>query len=219
VRDHSSWPFRPTPPGALLRAGGCLLALLSLAAMPSAERVLAGEPPELVERLHDQRLLVLEDVGGDGPESFIVAYVLFEQPRDVVIELLRQAERQTEYRPELDRVETVERLADGRIDEQAIRIVFTTFVYRLRYHEKLDDGRFEWALDETFDNDLARFEGFWELSSFESAPGRTLARFGSNLDVGPAVPRFLQQGLSRRTVFRYLGNCREWIDSGGEWRP
>lgn len=194
------------------------LALPCQAASRSAEAVLAGEPPELAGKIERERLVVLEDIG-EGAESFVVAYVIFERSIEDVLRLLRQAERQPEYRTELASVETVETLEDGRIDEQRLRIMFTKLTYRLRYREDPANGRLDWKLDPDFENDLSKMEGFWELSPFASTPGRTLARFGSSVDVGPAVPRFVQKGLSRRTVLRYLENCRKWIDSDGNWHP
>lgn len=195
------------------------IAPLLLGAQRSAESMLAGEPPELAQRLQDQKVLVLEDVGGESAESFIVAYVVFERSRESVLSLLRQTERQAEYRTELDESKTIEHTPQGQIDEQRLRIMFTDFVYRLHYREDPETGRLEWKLDPDFDNDLARFEGFWDLMAYESEPNRTLARFGSNVDVGSMVPSFLQKGLSRNSVIRYLKNCRLWIDSNGEWRP
>lgn len=183
----------------------------------SAESILAAEPPELVARLERQRTLLLEDVGGEGAESFIVAYVQFERSVDEVLALLRQAERQPEYRPELKSVRTVEILPDGRIDEQRMKILFSQFVYRLRYTDQREKGRLEWKLDETFDNDMETLEGFWEFYSF--ADGGTLARFGSNVNVGSGVPRFVQKGMSRKTVLTYVKNTQRWVDSGGTWRP
>jgi hypothetical protein len=202
-----------------LAAALLCVAMPALGASKSAEHVLEAEPPEVVERLMDQNLLVLEAVG-EGRESFIVAYVIFERSVQDVLGLLRQANRQTEYRPELDSVETIRKFENGRIDEQRIRIVFTKFVYRLRYRDVADtDGRLEWTLDPEFDNDMEHFEGFWEFYPFAQDANRTLARFGSNVDIGPAVPRFIQRGMSRKTVLRYLENSRLWIDSDGEWRP
>jgi hypothetical protein len=193
--------------------------LCLLGAQPSAEQVLTNEPADLAKRLDREKLIVLEDVSSGGSESFVIAYLIFERRREEVIELLRLAERQTEYRPELDSVKTVRKLENGRIDEQHLRILFTEIVYRLRYVDVPGSNRFDWKLDPDFDNDLRRMEGFWELSAYHSDPNRTLARFGSNVDVGPAVPRVIQKGMSRRTVLRYLENCRRWIDSNGEWRP
>ncbi len=185
----------------------------------SAESVLAEGPPGLGSRLEQERLVVLEDVGEGSPDSFVVAYVLFSRERSQVLSLLRQAARQTEYRPELAEVRTVTSLPDGRVDEQQMKIAFKTLTYRLRYREDSETGRISWGLDPDFDNDIARLDGFWDLYEFESRPDRTLGRFGSNADVGRGVPRFVQRGMSRKTVLRYVRNCREWIDSNGEWRP
>lgn len=192
------------------------VAIPSLGAGGSAERLLEEEPPELVARLMEQKLLVLDEAS----ESLVVAYVIFERSLQDVLGLLRQPIRQLEYRPELDSVETIRRFENGRVDEQRIRIMFMTFVYRVRYRDLVDtEGRLEWTLDPDFDNDLGRFEGFWEFYPLEENPDRTLARFGSNVNVGPAVPRFIQKRMSRKTVLRYLENCRRWIDSDGVWRP
>lgn len=209
---------------AILRRYGALRSSLLAAALPltlgagpSAEALLASEPPELVERLLEKRSVMLEDVQGSGAESFVIAYVLFERSLNDVLRLMRQAERQPEYRPELASVRTVRQLENGRIDEQQLKIMFRRLAYHLRYHEDLQRGRLEWKLAAGFNNDLRRLEGFWEF--YEFAGGRrTLGRFGSNVDVG-GLPKFLQKGMSRRTVLRYVRNCRKWIDSDGEWRP
>lgn len=156
--------------------------------------------------------------GGKGPESFIVALVLFEQPRARVTALLREAARQTEYRPELVAVRTIAESPGGRVDEQRIRILFHELAHRLRYRED-PSGRLTWDLDEAFDNDLARMRGYWEFYDFEQDPNRTLGRFGSDVDVGRVVPRFVQRGMGRKPVIRYVENLQRWIDSEGTWRP
>lgn len=197
------------------------MALLCLAPAPSpsAESILEAQPPELEDRLRQERVVVLEDVSGTGPESFIVALVLFTQSHGKVLGLIREAERQSEYRPELVGVQTVERFPGGRIDEQRIKILFAELVYRLRYQEEEQTGRITWTLDETFENDISSMDGFWELFAFEKLPGYTLGRFGSSVDVGKGVPRFVQKGMSRKTVLGYVRNVRQWVDADGEWRP
>lgn len=213
------WTVRSLAVSLTLAVAMLCVAIPAAGAGESAEGVLEREPPELVERLMDQRLLVFEDAG-KSRDSFVIAFVMFESSVQDVVGLLRQASRQTEYRTELDSVETIRTFENGRIDEQRIRIMFTDLIYRLRYRDVAEtEGRLEWALDPDFDNDMSQFEGFWEFHPFAQEPNRTLARFGSNVDVGPAVPRFIQKSMSRKTVVSYLENCRRWIDSGGEWRP
>jgi len=210
----------------LTRADSILCALVCAAAIlvgsdasADAEEVLAATPPEIRQKLADQSVVMLEEVGGDGPESFLVAMVEFKSSRDRVLDLLREAERQPEYRTELKKVRTVETLADGRVDEQELKILFKTLTYRLRYREDPETGRLTWSLDKDFDNDIALMDGFWELYPYQGDPDRTLGRFGSNVDVGKGVPSFVQKGMSRKTVVRYLRNLQQWVDSDGAWRP
>jgi hypothetical protein len=194
-----------------------VLALALLGAQPTAESLLDKEMGELTERLEDGGVVVLEDTEGEGT-SFVIAYVLFERPLADVQALMRQAERQPEYRPELESVETVRKFEGGRIDEQRLKILFKRLTYRLRYEMDPVTGRVEWALDPDFDNDARTIEGFWELNEFADGE-RTLGRFGSNVDVGAGVPKFVQKRMSRKTVLRYIGNFRRWVESDGEWRP
>jgi hypothetical protein len=214
--------------GAAAATPACLLllALVASAARESpraqhgpvtAESILAQEPPELVERLFEKKMVLVEVGKKEGEGTLFVAYVLFEQPRRRVVQLLIQAERQEEYRPELRYVEVVERGPDTRVDEHRLRIMFTKVVYRLRVRRDRATERLSWHLDPSFDNDLRRMQGFWELH--ELGEDRTLGRFGSIVDVGRAVPRVLQDALSRKTVRRTVENTRKWVDSDGRWRP
>jgi hypothetical protein len=89
--------------------------------------------------------------------------------------------------------------------------------YRARYHWSLAEGRIRWALDPSYDNDLAVLEGSWDLFGLE--PGRTLGRFGTKIDVGAALPAFVQDYATRKRVPEAMENTRKWIDSGGSYRP
>jgi len=162
-------------------------------------------------------MLLVEEAKTESGGTLFVAYVLFEKPLGRVVELLSQASRQREYRPELRSIEVVERGPDTRLDEHRIKIMFTNVVYRLRMQRDRAPDRFSWHLDPSFDNDLRRMQGFWEL--YQLGEDRTLGRFGSTVDVGPAVPRLVQKTLSRKTVLRTVENTRKWVDSDGHWRP
>jgi hypothetical protein len=203
-----------------------LLALVASAAAESpqaqhgpvtAESILAQAPPELVERLFEKKMLLVEVTKNEGEGTLFVAYVLFEQPRRRVVQLLTQPGRQKEYRPELRHLEVVETGPDTRVDEHRLKIMFTNVVYRLRVRRDRATERLSWHLDPSFDNDLRRMEGFWELH--EPGEDRTQGRFGAIVDVGRAVPRVLQDALSRKTVRRTVENTRKWVDSDGRWRP
>jgi hypothetical protein len=209
----------------------CVVALLAGGVFPppaqanepgeplSAEDLLAAQPRDLVDRLMADRVLVLQEVEQKGPlrGGIISSYVIFDPPIEKVYRLLAQSSRQAEFRPEMASIETVETRPEGPIDEQRIKILFRTFVYRLAYRLRPEVRRIEWALDERFDNDLAHVSGFWSLYAMQD--GRTLGRSGTRVDVGPAVPAVLQDWITRKNVPTTMLRVREWVNSNGSYRP
>jgi hypothetical protein len=204
-----------SPSGTASEAG----AHRELEASQSAEDILAAQPRDLVDRLMAENILVLEEIQAEGPlrGGIISAYVLFDQPVDRVYRLLAQSARQSEFRPELTRIETVETGPRGPVDEQRLKILFRHYVYRIAYQLFPEHRRIEWNLDERFDNDLARLTGFWAL--YAMADGRTLGRSGTSVDVGPAVPAILQDWITRKSVPETMKRVRMWVNSGGTYRP
>jgi hypothetical protein len=188
--------------GPEIRAGGAPL---------PAQALLATEPPEMVAKLLERGSLVL-----DRPGDFEQAYVVFERPVDRVYELLSATSRQAEYRSDLASLATVARTPDGQIDEHRIRIVFVKVTYRLRYHLDPERMRISWELDPDFDSPMRRVEGYWEL--YEMDASRTLGRFATAVDVSEALPEFLEEAVTRRTLRGTLERCRGWVNHDGEER-
>lgn len=192
---------------------GVALPALSAAAEPvGAAAVLAAMPIREVEELREKKV-VLDD---SGDATHVTGLVIFARPADRVMRLLTQTARQKEFRPELRRDETVETTPDGTIDEQEMRILFTNIRYFLRYRVDYKARRISWQLDPKHENDLREVNGYWQL--YDLGDGRTLARFGTQVDVG-GLPAFLQAYATRKEVPKTLENARRWIDSDGRWRP
>lgn len=183
------------------------------------EEILAAQPRALVERLRQKKVVTLQDIGAARArdDDLIVGFVLFESDKQKVYRFLSQTTRQVEYRPELTSIETLSRDAEGPVDRQSIRIVFRRFVYHLRWHLDPVGYRLRWELDESRHNDLDRVRGSWELFDLEN--GGTLGRFTASVDVGKAVPRMLQDYITRRNLPRTMEDNRRWVDSGGTYRP
>ena len=185
----------------------------------SAATILASQPRELVARLMEDDVIILQEVRTEGPlrGAIVSAYLIFENSIDDVYRLLAQSSRQVEFRPELTSIEVIEIVAHGQIDEQRLRILFKRYVFRLEYRLSPEQRRIEWVLDESFDNDLALVSGYWEL--YEMADGRTLGRSGTRVDVGPAVPAFLQNWITRKNLPQTMERVRRWVNSEGSYRP
>ena len=189
-------------------------------ARPNADDPLTALPRELRARLLDRGWLILQEVDREKAGlsgGYILAYVLFQRPRDEVYGLLTQTQRQVEFRSELRSVERIRELPDGVVDEHRIKVMLFKVVYRLRYRLQPETSRISWELDPSFDNDLDRAEGFWELDALDDV--RTLARFGTAVDVGAALPKAIQDMVTRSKVPKTIQACREWVDSGGTARP
>lgn len=204
---------------------GALLALLATAAaggdaaLPvnrpaSAQALLDAQPAARRERLMEERMLLLPEGGEKGQ---VKALVLFEQPPEKVWELLLQRERQKEFRPELRTVSIVEQSPEHMVEEQHLKIAFLEVAYRLVDRFDAETRTITWQLDPGFESTLEHVSGYWELHALDG--GRTLARFATKVSVSSSVPRFLQDGITRRNVPETLENTRQWVDSNGRWRP
>jgi hypothetical protein len=183
------------------------------------QHALAGMPPEIVQRLLEEKVILLSE--GDPPPpgkpAQVQALVLFAKPKSRVLQLLLQTARQTEYRPDLERAEAVERFPDGEVDVQEMRIMLMRISYWLRYHWDVSAGRISWELDPRFPNDLRVTDGSWQLEEVDA--DHTVGRFATRVDVGPELPSFLQEFATRKNLPQTLERCRHWIDSDGRYRP
>jgi uncharacterized protein YndB with AHSA1/START domain len=201
---------------ALLAAAGAGgQAALPLQRPASAQALLDAQPAELREELLEERMVLLPS---DGlPKGQVEALVLFAQPPEKVWQLLLQRDRQKEYRPEITALSIVEASDERVVEEQHLKIAFLDVAYRLECHVDTGTRTLTWQLDPSFESTLEHVSGYWELHALDG--GRTLARFGTKVSVSPAVPGFLQNGITRKNVPEGLENTRQWVDSDGRWRP
>jgi hypothetical protein len=182
---------------------------------PAGEPFLAAVSPDLQPRLERERFLMLpSDAARPGLAEGLV---LFSQPHRQVWQLLTQTERQREYRPELVELTRVERFANGVVDRHRIRVLFIRLAYHLRYELDPPAWHIAWSLDPHYENGIQQISGSWDL--YDMRGDRTLGRFGTTVRVGAALPRSLQDAVTRKNVPETLDNVRLWVDSGGEWRP
>ena len=210
--QNLSEPCRVVP---LLIAALFCLGAHSNPVLKTATGVLDRQPPEIVRRLHAKNLVPLP--GAQDGSLYIRALVLFDQPLHRTLRLLSQTERQSEYLPELKRVETIRRDGTAVVDEHHVRILFIRLDYRLRTEMDFAAARIWWKLDSTHENDLEVLEGYWEFYEFDDS--RTLGVFGTRVVLGKAIPAFLQNAATRRNLPRVVERMRLWVNSEGTYRP
>ena len=170
---------------------------------------------QIVETLFEERRVVLPR-GDDNFEGFR-ALVVFDEPPGRVMRLLSQSARQAEYRPELREVELVGRHEGRNIEQHRLRIAFINIVYRVSTRVDFEQSRIVWKLDDRYDNGVARIEGYWKID--ELADGRSLGHFATIVDVGAALPDFLEHAITAKLLPSTLENTRRWVDSNGRYRP
>ena len=185
---------------------------------PFQDAPLELPPPERLEELEEERVLLDEGATSSGDNRGPArALVLFDRPRAEVLRLLASTPRQKEYRPELTRLDVIEASESGDVAEYRVRFMLTSLRYRARHGWDYESGRVWWTLDPAFDNDLQALDGLWELRALDAR--HTLGRFTTRIDVGPALPAFLQDYATRKKLPESMDAVRRWVDSGGRWRP
>jgi hypothetical protein len=145
------------------------------------------------------------------------ALVIFSAPRENVLALLLQTERQGEFLENLRSVRGLAKSENDKVDEHELRVLFTSLTYRVHNHWDEASWHIWWQLDETYDNDLRELQGYWQL--YEMADGRTLAIYGTHVDVGPVFPKKVQDMMTRRTIRQAVHQFREWVDAEGQGGP
>ena len=186
--------------------------------MTPGTALLDSIPVDASKRLFDRGWTLIDTPGmEDGHFGGLEALVLFERPKSRVLRLLSQTACQKEYRTDVKSIQTIEYYDDGSLDEHRMRIMFIDVAYRVRYQTDFDTGRMSWKLAPAFENSLQALEGFWELLELDDE--RTLARFGTAVEVSPALPAFVQDVVTRRKLPGSIEHCRKWVNSDGTYRP
>ncbi|HXK24103.1 MAG TPA: hypothetical protein VMS55_15655 [Myxococcota bacterium] len=192
---QSALPLRADPPSELLPGSS-----------------LDAPNPALLARLEQEHVVCNESDGRTAR-----ALVLFQQPLDEVWTLLTSTTRQKEYRPELTGLTVVDSGDHSNVADYSLRFMLTSLHYRLQQGWDSQSRRVWWSLDPSFDNDMRVLDGLWELRPLDES--HTLARFSTRIDIGPALPAFLQDYATRKKLPESMDHVRRWVDSGGAWRP
>jgi hypothetical protein len=199
-------------------ATACALALglaAGAARAGTGDEILVKQPRAWVAELADEGFLVLPEAEGDG--GWVKALVRFEKPRSEVWELISDGVRQKEYRPELDELRTISRDGDVVVDEHRMKVMFVGLTYRVRQVLDPANTSVRWELAPGEKHSLEEVSGYWELHDLDG--GGTLGSFGTRVRVASGVPKFIEESMARKSVTKMLERCREWVDSGGTWRP
>ena len=175
--------------------------------------------PELMKKLERHHVVLTESepASGDSRVGIVEALVLFDQPRETVMRMLIETDRQIEYRPELKNLQVIESDDHSTKAEYHLSLMLVTVAYRARQEWDTEAGRVWWSLDPEFPNGIRRLDGLWELRELDE--NHTLGHFSSRIDLGSALPAWLQDYATRKKLPESMEHVAHWVDSGGRWRP
>ncbi|MBW2497832.1 MAG: SRPBCC family protein [Deltaproteobacteria bacterium] len=178
-----------------------------------AEEWLETVPSEVVRRLDQEGFAFPEESAIDECPGMVPALVIFDQPPDRVFGLLIQTERHGEFMKSLRSVDPVSRRPEEHVDRHEMKILFKRIAYHVRHDWSPELGRIWWDLSPAHPNDLRSIMGFWELHPLGA--NRSLALYGTRVDVGPIIPARLQESLTRKNLRMAVENVRRWVEREG----
>lgn len=94
---------------------------------------------------------------------------------------------------------------------QTFRIVFLGMQHTTIYQLDPRFGRLSWSLDPTQRHDLKSSQGRWSLIPANDAQ-QTLVRYGTAVDAGRRVPKFVENMLTRRSLSSLIINLRSEVE-------
>ncbi len=147
---------------------------------------------------------------------YIKALVLFDASADETMKLLTQTARQVEYLPLLKRATVLEHQSHENVEKHEVKAGLFTVVYQMRHHWNMSTRQIWWCLNANADNDLKVARGYWRIYPLDST--QSIGEYGTHVDVGTAVPQFLQDFAVRKDVPKALNNQRLWVNSGGTFK-
>jgi hypothetical protein len=174
---------------------------------------LAGAPPKVAEQLRETGIVYpLPGIVGSCSE-LVPAVVLFAHSAPRVFALLGQTERQTEVLKLVSSIQVVSREPGAHVDRHEIHVLFRSIRYHIRYRPDAGALRIWWELSPDHPNDIRSVTGYWEL--YPLADDRSLGLYASAVDVGPVLPKRMQDALTRKNLKQAVVGFRRWVDEMG----
>ena len=193
-----------------------IIAILTLGAVPTVDHPDAwkGLSAEQVKKVMAGEVVLLNEDTSKGEEDqkrFIYAAMIFDQPIEQVWKLHIDVDKQYRYLPDL----VASPLVDKERCDFHVKIMMINIYYRVKYNFDKENYKFSWSLDPSYDNDMKRVDGFWELYKIDDK--RTLGRYGTNIEVTSLIPEFIMDKLTRSNLPTTMDGCYKYIQSGGKW--
>ena len=169
-----------------------------------------------ITRLKNGEVVILDRPEKVEGRTMITAAIIFNQNIDTVWSLITQGWRQEEYLPRLDRSKLIKKWDGGDIIEFHVSILGISINYQILGTRDKSHYYSHWKLNPSFKNDMKEVSGFWRFYWIDEK--HTLARYGTWVEIGRAIPDAVQEYLTKRDLPEALGAVKKWINSNGKYR-
>ncbi len=209
--------IRPPARGSSPLASPAVATAAAGAQTPGAT-YLASLSPDVQKKVQaeGQALMGEEKQDKDSYGGYIRAVAIFKQSKKRVFELMTDTAAQALYLPHLQSATVQARPANGELTEFVIKFLWQSVKIHVQHWFYPETSRSEWALDPTVPNDIKGQEGYWQL--FELGPGLTIGEYGTRVETGISVPKFIQDMFARADIPKALTAFRKYMDSNGTYR-
>jgi hypothetical protein len=207
---------RPPPKGSSPQASAVSVARYD-GESPGAA-YLRALPPEERKTLDKEGQVLLEDDKStdSGFGGYIRAVAIFHQSKKRVFELMAAPDQQSLFMPHVVSSVPMQKPANGQLTEFTLKVMLSHYRFHTMHWFYPETSRLEWWLDTSQKNDIAGQEGYWQL--FELTPDTTVGEYGTKIDTGIHVPKWLQNIFARGDIPDALKAFRKYMDSNGTWR-
>ncbi len=179
---------------------------------------LASLTPDVQKKLQaeNQALMGEEKADKGSYGGYIRAVAIFKQSKKRVFELMTDTAAQALYLPHIDSATVEARPPNGELTQFILKFIWKSVKFHVQHWFYPEQSRSEWALDPSAANDIKGQEGYWQL--FELGPDLTIGEYGTRIETGIAVPKFIQDIFARADIPKALTAFRKYMDSNGTYR-
>jgi hypothetical protein len=153
----------------------------------------------------------LRDESTEAQSSIITAVMVLDKSPEEIYNTLFHTEDQIKYLEEIKEIRIVKKSEEQDNIEFKLKVMMFNFVYRVIHNFDKKNLYIYWAMDKSFNNDLADLKGYWKLYSYPG--GRTLARYGSNVSI-KNVPDWIENIFKKKGVEKSLNCVKKYVNTG-----
>lgn len=182
-----------------------------------AAHVLAKMKPEERAKLEKTGTVVSSKLSSGGDiKGVINAYVIANQPKMRVWELLHEPSKQYTYLPRLEKAKTISKGENQELGWFQVKVSFVTIENQVDHRWWPEISRMAWGLHPEYDNDLRQQDGYYNLYAIDE--NTTLMELGTALETSALVPGFVQEYLTKTDLPEVMVAVKKYMDSNGTYR-